>query len=223
MRSDRNRLRPGAARVDERAADGDLDGAAVWRRIMDAVARLANTTPSGPVNEPQARVNGICCRQPIQAANSRCRPWVDHGQPAAGKAAGITRGDTCASRQRGRRHQRVEFPRCRDSAPRRRPRKAGSARQSPQPTSLRPPRPGLCADAPRAGRAARFSTRQLCDIDQGGSRIAARTVLCGRSVDGGSLPRSAQITLRQRIYTPAGPRAVLPRKVDFQQTPAMQH
>ena len=50
LRSDRNRLRPGAARVDERAADGDLDGAAVWRRIMDAVARLANTTPSGPVN-----------------------------------------------------------------------------------------------------------------------------------------------------------------------------
>ena len=36
-----------AARVDELAADDDLDGAAVRRRIMDAVAQLANTTPSG--------------------------------------------------------------------------------------------------------------------------------------------------------------------------------
>jgi hypothetical protein len=39
-----------AARVDELAADGDLNGAAVWRRIMDTFAELANTTPSGPVN-----------------------------------------------------------------------------------------------------------------------------------------------------------------------------
>jgi N-acetylglutamate synthase-like GNAT family acetyltransferase len=39
-----------AARVEELAADGDLDGAAVWRRIMDAVAQLTNTTPPGPVN-----------------------------------------------------------------------------------------------------------------------------------------------------------------------------
>jgi hypothetical protein len=39
-----------AARVDELAADGDLDAAAVWCRIMHAVAQLANTTPSGPVN-----------------------------------------------------------------------------------------------------------------------------------------------------------------------------
>ena len=39
-----------AARIDELAADGDLDGAAVWRRIMDAVAQLTNTTPPGPVN-----------------------------------------------------------------------------------------------------------------------------------------------------------------------------
>ena len=29
---------------------GDLDGAAVWRRIMHTVAELANTTPAGPVN-----------------------------------------------------------------------------------------------------------------------------------------------------------------------------
>jgi hypothetical protein len=39
-----------AARADELAADGDHDGAAVWRRITDAVARLANSTPSGPVH-----------------------------------------------------------------------------------------------------------------------------------------------------------------------------
>jgi hypothetical protein len=40
-----------AKRVDELAEEGDLDGAAVWRRIMQAVAELANTTPSGPVNQ----------------------------------------------------------------------------------------------------------------------------------------------------------------------------
>ncbi len=39
-----------AARADELAADGDHDGAAVWRRITDAVAQLASTTPSGPVH-----------------------------------------------------------------------------------------------------------------------------------------------------------------------------
>jgi hypothetical protein len=39
-----------AARADELAADGDHDGAAVWRRITDAVARLANSTPPGPVH-----------------------------------------------------------------------------------------------------------------------------------------------------------------------------
>jgi hypothetical protein len=39
-----------AARADELAADGDHDGAAVWRRIADAVAQLASTTPSGPVH-----------------------------------------------------------------------------------------------------------------------------------------------------------------------------
>jgi hypothetical protein len=36
-----------AARIDELAADGDLDGAAVLRRFMDA---RRNSTPSGPVN-----------------------------------------------------------------------------------------------------------------------------------------------------------------------------
>jgi len=39
-----------AMRVDELAAEGDLDGAAVWHRIMHAVAELVNMTPSGPVN-----------------------------------------------------------------------------------------------------------------------------------------------------------------------------
>ena len=39
-----------AARADELAADGDHDGAAVWRRVADAVAQLASTTPSGPVH-----------------------------------------------------------------------------------------------------------------------------------------------------------------------------
>ena len=39
-----------AARADELAADGDHYGAAVWRRITDAVAQLASTTPSGPVH-----------------------------------------------------------------------------------------------------------------------------------------------------------------------------
>jgi hypothetical protein len=38
-----------ATRADDLAADSDLDGAATWRRITDAVAQLANTTPSGPV------------------------------------------------------------------------------------------------------------------------------------------------------------------------------
>jgi hypothetical protein len=39
-----------AARIDELAADRDLDGEAVWRPIMDAVAQLTNTTPPGPLN-----------------------------------------------------------------------------------------------------------------------------------------------------------------------------
>jgi len=36
-----------AARADELLAEQDDDGAAVWRRIIDAVGQLANTTPSG--------------------------------------------------------------------------------------------------------------------------------------------------------------------------------
>jgi hypothetical protein len=39
-----------ARRVDELAKDGDTDGVAVWRRIIDAVGQLASTTPSGPVH-----------------------------------------------------------------------------------------------------------------------------------------------------------------------------
>jgi len=39
-----------AARADELATEGDHHGAAVWRRITDAVLQLANTTPSGPVH-----------------------------------------------------------------------------------------------------------------------------------------------------------------------------
>lgn len=39
-----------ARRADELAAEDDHDGAAIWRLITDAVAQLANTTPSGPVH-----------------------------------------------------------------------------------------------------------------------------------------------------------------------------
>jgi hypothetical protein len=39
-----------ARRADELAAAGDHDGAAVWRRVVNAVAQLENTKPSGPVH-----------------------------------------------------------------------------------------------------------------------------------------------------------------------------
>ena len=39
-----------AARAEQLANEGDDDGVAIWRRITDAVALLANTTPSGPVH-----------------------------------------------------------------------------------------------------------------------------------------------------------------------------
>jgi hypothetical protein len=39
-----------AARADELAARDDQDGAAVWRRITDAVTQLANQTPTGPLH-----------------------------------------------------------------------------------------------------------------------------------------------------------------------------
>jgi hypothetical protein len=43
-------LKESAARADELARGGDDGGAATWRRIMAAVAELANTTPQGPVH-----------------------------------------------------------------------------------------------------------------------------------------------------------------------------
>jgi hypothetical protein len=43
-------LEESAARADELALAGDHDGATTWRRIMDAVAQLANTTPPGALH-----------------------------------------------------------------------------------------------------------------------------------------------------------------------------
>jgi len=40
-------LEESTARADELFAEQDHNGAAVWRRITDAVGQLANTTPSG--------------------------------------------------------------------------------------------------------------------------------------------------------------------------------
>jgi hypothetical protein len=37
-------------RAHELAAAGDDTGAAVWRRITDAVGKLENTTPPGPLH-----------------------------------------------------------------------------------------------------------------------------------------------------------------------------
>ena len=41
-------LEESASRADELASAGDDYGAAVWRRISDAVGQLVNTTPPGP-------------------------------------------------------------------------------------------------------------------------------------------------------------------------------
>ncbi len=38
------------ARAEELAAQDNYNGAAVWRRITDAVGQLANVTPAGPVH-----------------------------------------------------------------------------------------------------------------------------------------------------------------------------
>ena len=43
-------LEESAARADELAAQDDHNGAAVWRRITDAVRQLANQTPVGPLH-----------------------------------------------------------------------------------------------------------------------------------------------------------------------------
>jgi hypothetical protein len=39
-----------ARRADELAEDGDHNGAAVWRRVVYAVAQLTNKTPPGAVH-----------------------------------------------------------------------------------------------------------------------------------------------------------------------------
>jgi len=39
-----------AQRIDELAERGDLDGVAVWRRILRAVKELTNTERDGPAN-----------------------------------------------------------------------------------------------------------------------------------------------------------------------------
>ena len=39
-----------ATRAEELAAQDDYNGAAVWRRIADAVGQLANVTLAGPVH-----------------------------------------------------------------------------------------------------------------------------------------------------------------------------
>jgi hypothetical protein len=43
-------LEESTARAEEPATAGDGKGAATWRRITDAVAQLANVTPSGSVH-----------------------------------------------------------------------------------------------------------------------------------------------------------------------------
>jgi len=43
-------LEESAKRAEKLAADEGYDGAGTWRRIADAVAQLANTTPAGPVH-----------------------------------------------------------------------------------------------------------------------------------------------------------------------------
>ena len=39
-----------ALRAEELAEEGDHNGAAVWRRVIDAIAWLASTTPPGPLH-----------------------------------------------------------------------------------------------------------------------------------------------------------------------------
>jgi hypothetical protein len=39
-----------AIRMQELAFSGDSAGAAVWRRIIDAIEQLVNMTPPGPVH-----------------------------------------------------------------------------------------------------------------------------------------------------------------------------
>jgi hypothetical protein len=39
-----------AIRAEELFEEGDHNGAAVWRRVIDAIAQQLNTTPPGPVH-----------------------------------------------------------------------------------------------------------------------------------------------------------------------------
>jgi hypothetical protein len=39
-----------ARRAEDLAADSDEAGAAVWRRVIDAIGQLANTTSPGPMH-----------------------------------------------------------------------------------------------------------------------------------------------------------------------------
>ena len=39
-----------ALRAEELAEEGDHNGAAVWRRVIDAIGQLVNTKPPGPVH-----------------------------------------------------------------------------------------------------------------------------------------------------------------------------
>ena len=39
-----------ALRAEELAKAGNHNGAAVWRRIINAIGQLENTTPSGPLH-----------------------------------------------------------------------------------------------------------------------------------------------------------------------------
>jgi hypothetical protein len=39
-----------AIRAEELSEEGDHNGAAVWRRVVDAIAQLLNTTPPGSVH-----------------------------------------------------------------------------------------------------------------------------------------------------------------------------
>jgi len=39
-----------AIRAEELFDEGDLNGAAVWPRVIDAIAQLLNSTPPGPAH-----------------------------------------------------------------------------------------------------------------------------------------------------------------------------
>jgi hypothetical protein len=45
-----NALAECGKRADERRAAGDIETAAIWQRITEAVRQLANTTPPGPLH-----------------------------------------------------------------------------------------------------------------------------------------------------------------------------